>query len=666
MSPSFGMELKQEDFNELDPVEYQIQAASDAESVDMKLVNIILEHQCPKKISRMTKLMTDYRKNHNVIPSMLLLHGESGIGKSTIARGIAAKANLACLFIDCLELDTQSVSVNLRKKVEAVMKGKNPYVIVFDEIGTILARPKGGSRVGYDATKYFLNLTEELCTKNPYACIIGTTNTLNSFPQSTQDRFDDTIEISYPDAHGYEKIVQYYVDKMNFGCDEQLIKTMAESVEGHSGRTIKQLVKKAGLLAYGRVDDSGPIMLTSEDFLAALKSRAGSEPEPLKMKAIDNILKYCPTDFQSMVSVMVEDYKSPVGLPPISLLHGQPGTGKSTVARGIAEKAKIACIFIECTNLGDAYQNSASGSIDERVEEAMNSKKPYIIVLDEVGTMLGYSKNSQKLNEDATNYFLGFTDELRQKNPYARIIGTTNTFDTFSQAAQDRFAAKFEIHSPSEVDGYKDMIRCFIDQMNFGCNDKLLTMMAKRTMGYSGRLIEVIVQKAGVCALDRIKSRDSITLSEADFFLALKKINIPSPLYARLKSGFTAIQPYIYPTASLLLAAYGVYQQSQFQQEQLTLAKKGIQIGARSLLLGIKGYKLAKLNTKMASDNFVFQALVHHKSSDAYQHIPEDIKENSAEYIQQLKKHDHIKIPEQHDSVNIFYRFLRHFGIWNG
>lgn len=344
--------------------------------------------------------------------------------------------------------------------------------------------------------------------------------------------------------------------------------------------------------------------------------RVEREAEAIKMPVIDNILKnQCPEDFQFMVSVMVEDHKSALGLPPILLLYGKPGVGKSTVARGLAAKAKMACVFIKCPELGTTYQNSASFNLGGFMREAIENKHPYIIVLDEIGSILEYAKNNPKLNEDAAKAFLTLTDELREKNPHARIIGTTNTFDTFPQAAQDRFARKFEIYSPRDADGYKDMIRSFVEPMNVECDDELLSLMAERAMGYSTRKVEAIVHATGVCAGMRSKSITNITLLPEDFFSALKNIDTPVSFYANLKSFCTTIAPYVIPTMSLGFSVYCFYKQSQFQQEQfeftksmaaqqLALSQDGMRLGVLSFILGLKGYGLAKQNMQIATESY--------------------------------------------------------------
>ena len=212
--------------------------------------------------------IVDYLKNPKkytslgaTFPRGILLSGPPGTGKTLIARAIAGEAKCSFFYKSGSQFDEMyrgSGKDNVKKLFEEAKKAA-PAIVFVDEIDSLAGKRKyGGSRNSINQL-----LTElDGFTKNENVIFIAATNLEDSLDPALlrSGRIDKVIRIPLPDITGRQKILDYYVKRIQ--SEYQDTSTMAKRTIGFSGAELKNYVNTAILHAIRRGNKSAK----AEDF----------------------------------------------------------------------------------------------------------------------------------------------------------------------------------------------------------------------------------------------------------------------------------------------------------------------------------------------------------------------------------------------------------------
>lgn len=217
-----------------------------------------------------TRLLNPQRR-HEMLPAILILHGPTGSGKTTLAKVIMQRMGMPYIVVSGKKLANEynnSGSGGI-KRIEnyALEKGTN---ILIDEVDSVAKnKPKQNANDRDDDTPgAFWTMLDILEANN--LLFIGTTNDMKGIPDQLRNRLDDCA-YNMPYLVDLTQI-RCLIDEFSHGCTFESEKTkekILKQLTGQPTRTIKKIMRGAIKLARDRNLEAA--VITYPDYQSTLK-----------------------------------------------------------------------------------------------------------------------------------------------------------------------------------------------------------------------------------------------------------------------------------------------------------------------------------------------------------------------------------------------------------
>ncbi len=213
-----------------------------------------------------------------------------------------------------------------------------------------------------------------------------------------------------------------------------------------------------------------------------------------------------------------------VGVEPPSgvLLHGPPGTGKTMLAKAVANETDATFIKMAGSELVRKFIGEGARLVRDLFDLA-EEREPAVIFIDEIDAVAS-KRTDSKTSGDAEvqrtmMQLLSEMDGFDDRGE-VRIMAATNRFDMLDEAIlrPGRFDRLIEVPKP-DAEGREQILRIHTRDMNVA-DDVDFTALARRLDDYSGADIAALTTEAGMFAIrdDRTEVRDT------DFEAARQKV----------------------------------------------------------------------------------------------------------------------------------------------
>jgi proteasome regulatory subunit len=213
-----------------------------------------------------------------------------------------------------------------------------------------------------------------------------------------------------------------------------------------------------------------------------------------------------------------------VGVEPPSgvLLHGPPGTGKTMLAKAVANETDATFIKMAGSELVRKFIGEGSRLVRDLFDLAAE-REPAVIFIDEIDAIAS-KRTDSKTSGDAEvqrtmMQLLSEMDGFDERGE-VRIMAATNRFDMLDEAIlrPGRFDRLIEVPDPGEA-GRAQILRIHAREMSVA-DDVDFDALAADLEGYSGADIAALATEAGMFAI----RDDRTTVREADFRDAVEKL----------------------------------------------------------------------------------------------------------------------------------------------
>lgn len=484
-------------------------------------------------------------------PKGVLLYGPPGTGKTLIAKAVANEAGANFYSIQGPEIMSKYYGQSeerLREKFEEAQKN-SPSVLFIDELDSIAPkREEVTGEVERRVVAQLLTLMDGLSGRGQ-VIVIGATNRDEAIDPALRrpGRFDREIEIGVPDRNGRKEVLQIHTRGMPIeGAEEErdhLLSELSDVTHGFVGADLAALAREAAMKALRRylpdIDLEKPIpaetlekmRVLPEDFKNALK-----EVEPSAMREVlVEIPKISWSDVGGLGDVKMKlreavemPLKDPdafkrMGIKPPRgiLLYGPPGSGKTLLAKAVANESEANFISIK----GPEVMSKWVGESEKAVRTIFKKAKqvaPCIVFLDELDAIAhrrGFD-NDSGVSERVVNQLLTSMDGLETLEGVV-VIGATNRPDMVDPALlrTGRFDRILLVPAPDKA-ARLEILKVHTKGMPLESVD--IDELSEELDGYTGADIEGLCREAAMIALR--EKKDARKVSMAHFQEGIKVV----------------------------------------------------------------------------------------------------------------------------------------------
>ena len=467
-----GFELKMvfgQQLQDLSPGEFRTQfikpvkcdpISLDAHMIDQKITKSILN-----KLSYKPETSTH-----------VLLYGPPGTGKTSYAYGIAEKLGLTCYQLDHGAKDSPfsrraaiTACVNLACETDGAL-------LIADDCDSILNTRSSWNFFGETPDKPWLHETLE----KPGVRMIWTVNSVDNIEESVARRFSFSVNFKPFNKQQRVQLWQNIVrkHKVKRFLKNPEIEELSNRFEVSAGVIDQAIRKVAESKNHCDEDLKESIVLTLESHISL--SEGGHSPVKGKSDHRNftlNGLNLSGTDPHVLLEELKaynEFCKQPHKNSPVSmslLFHGPPGSGKSELARFIANHLDKEIVFKRASDLFSMWVGGTEKNIRNAYEDAQS--KEAVLIFDEADSLV-FSRDRAE-----HSWELSFTNEfLTWMESFQGIqIFTTNRLKDMDNASLRRFNHKVEfgyLKPDGNVIFYEKLIAPLIGKSVDACAIKAL------------------------------------------------------------------------------------------------------------------------------------------------------------------------------------------------
>jgi transitional endoplasmic reticulum ATPase len=483
-------------------------------------------------------------------PKGILLIGPPGTGKTLLAKAVANEANAYFVAINGPEIMSKyygESEARLREIFEEAKKNA-PAIIFIDEIDAIAPkREEVTGEVEKRVVAQLLTLMDGLQERGQ-VIVIGATNRPDAVDPALRrpGRFDREIWINPPDFKGRYEILLIHTRNMPLAPDVDLRK-LAEVTHGFSGADLAALAREAAMSALRRAIQSGlidlnqssippeafeKIKVTMADFINALKEIIPSALREIHIEVprvrwedvggLENVKQELREAVEWPLKYPERFKKFGLRPPKGILLFGPPGTGKTLLAKAVATESGANFIAVRGPEIFSKWVGESEKTVREIFRKARMAA-PAVIFIDEIdalATARGLGGDSL-VSERVVAQLLAEMDGVKALENVV-VIAATNRPDLVDPALLRPGRFDRIIYVPPPDFRARLEILLIHTKATPLAKDVELEELARRTEGYSGADLELLVREATFLAL-----REDINAKEVSmrhFEEALKKV----------------------------------------------------------------------------------------------------------------------------------------------
>ena len=480
-------------------------------------------------------------------PRGVLLHGPPGTGKTLIAKAVASETNAHFTSINGPEIISKyyGESEKQLREIFDEAAANTPAIIFIDELDSIAPKREDVSgEVERRVVAQLLTLLDGMQGRDNVV-VIGATNRRDAIDPALRrpGRFDRELEIGVPDKNGRKEIIDIHTRGMPISDDFD-IDWLLDNSYGFVGADISALVRESAMKALRRYlpeidldeEQIPPEVLEKMEVRMSDFRQAIKEIEPSALREIYLEVPEVSWDqvggLDEVKERLKESIEWPLTKPDVFdhfginpprgiVLFGAPGTGKTLIAKAIANEAKANFITIKGPELISKWVGESEKAVREVFKKAKQSS-PSIVFLDEFESIAGMRRATDGAGSDVmnrvVNQLLSSMDGVESMEGVI-VVAATNRPEMIDPALlrSGRFERVLHI-PPPDAKSIHEILKIHTDKMPLG--KFKLSDLESKLPNYTGADIEAVCREAALIAMRANRK----TVSKKHFEQAIERV----------------------------------------------------------------------------------------------------------------------------------------------
>jgi SpoVK/Ycf46/Vps4 family AAA+-type ATPase len=373
----------------------------------------------------------------------LLLKGSSGTGKTLLSQKVAVAGGIPFTKAGVNTLKKANLgesAITVRELWETARQNK-PCILFIDELDAIFGQRGSANtdKVSEETTNAFL---AEFSGKEEGIWVIGATNRREVVDDAILSRFGMELELTPPDEENRLAILNQELAEA--GYKGTVPANASNLMQGMSGRDISML---AQLLA-GKERGSG-------DFVSVVRQFRGAANPTVDVRSTwDSLIVSADTRSRLQTTCAIlkdaEGWSARgVSIPTGILLEGPAGSGKTQIARTMANEDSLGFVKATVADLKGLYVGHAAGNVRDIFAKA-RAASPAILFIDELDLVAPARKGggNDVLVQEIIGQILQEMDGIVDQHRQVFVLAATNLPENIDPSILSRFTERLTVPLP--------------------------------------------------------------------------------------------------------------------------------------------------------------------------------------------------------------------------
>jgi len=373
----------------------------------------------------------------------LLLKGFSGTGKTLLAQKVSVAAGIPFFKagVNTLKKPNLGESAAAVRELWETARHSKPCVLFIDELDAIFGQRGSGNTdtISQEVTNAFL---AEFSGKEEGIWVIGATNRRDVVDDAILSRFGMELELTPPDEKNRLAILNQELAEA--GYKGTIPANASNLMQGMSGRDISMLAQRLA----GKEEGPG-------NFVSVVRQTRGASNPVVDARATWASL-IVSADTRSRLETTCAILKDAEGwgargvsIPTGILLEGPAGSGKTQIARTMANEGSLGFVKASVADLKGLYVGHAAGNVRDIFAKA-RAVSPAILFIDELDLVAPARKGggNDVLVQEIISQMLQEMDGIVDQHRQVFVLAATNLPENIDASILSRFTERLTVPLP--------------------------------------------------------------------------------------------------------------------------------------------------------------------------------------------------------------------------